>query len=365
MTVLAKNLVVVAMSGGVDSSVAALLLKEQGMEVVGVSMKTHDTPEEEVSHGGTCCTASDINDARRVCQQLDIPFYPMNFTEEFEEKVIQNFVNEYGQGRTPNPCVQCNDKLKFSALLQKAKQLGAYYLATGHYAQRSRDRTGKYHLLKGKDREKDQTYFLFGLGQEQLEHALFPVGKYTKAEVREFARAAGLKTADKEESQEICFVTQNDHVKFLEDRSPALRDKTGLFVDPEGKILGEHQGIHAYTIGQRRGLGVAAGERLYVADIRPEENKVVLGGKEALLKQGLIAKGVRWINRESVSSGHEVEVKLRYRHKGTPSILWIIDDTTVRIEFKEPEGAVTPGQAAVIYAGEEVLGGGWIEKGID
>jgi tRNA-specific 2-thiouridylase len=364
MTVLAKNLAVVAMSGGVDSSVAALLLKEQGMEVVGVSMKTHDRPADEVHEGGTCCTAADINDARRVCQQLDIPFYPIDFTEEFEEGVIRNFIAEYGQGRTPNPCVRCNDRLKFSALLKKARQLGAYYLATGHYAQKSRDRNGKYHLLKAKDREKDQTYFLFGLGQEQLEHTLFPIGKYVKEEVREFARAAALKTAEKPESQEICFVPNNDHVAFLEGRSPELEEKRGFFVDEEGKTLGGHQGIHAYTVGQRRGLGVAAGERLYVTEIVSGENKVVLGGREALLKNGLIARGMRWINREAVSSGIEVEVKLRHRHKGTPSILWIIDDATVRVEFKEPEGAVTPGQAAVLYSGEEVLGGGWIEKGL-
>ena len=364
MTVLAKNQVVVAMSGGVDSSVAALLLKEQGMEVIGISMKTHEMSEEDAREGHTCCSASDINDARRVCQQLDIPFYPINFTEEFEEKVIRNFVNEYGEGRTPNPCVQCNDKLKFSLLLQKARQLGAYYLATGHYAQKSRDRNGKYHLLKGRDREKDQTYFLFGLGQEQLEHVLFPIGKYTKEEVREFARAADLKTAEKPESQEICFVSNNDYVKFLENRAPELAEKKGLFVDSEENTLGEHQGIHAYTVGQRRGLGVSSSERLYVSEIMPEEGKVVLGNRESLLKHGLIAGRVRWVNRESVTSGQGVEVKIRHRHKGVPAVLWIIDDNTVRIEFREPEAAVTPGQAAVLYDGEELLGGGWIEKGL-
>ncbi|MBI3541477.1 MAG: tRNA 2-thiouridine(34) synthase MnmA [Deltaproteobacteria bacterium] len=360
MTVLSKKQVVVAMSGGVDSSVAALILKEQGLEVIGISMKTHDTPESD-TRSNTCCTASDINDARRVCQLLDIPFYPLNFKEQFQEKVIDYFKEEYGKGRTPNPCVACNSELKFSALLQEARKLGAYYLATGHYAQKVRDRGGKHHLMRAKDRAKDQTYFLFELGQEQLEHTLFPIGKYTKEEVREFARAAGLKTADKPESQEICFVPNNDHVEFLENSLPA---HPGNFVDQEGKVLGENRGIHAYTVGQRRGLGVSAGERMYVTDIIPEENKVVLGKKEDLLKQGVIANKVHWIHREAVASGMDVEVKLRHRHPGAPAVLWLINDETIRVEFKQPEGAITPGQAAVIYNQDEVLGGGWIEKGI-
>lgn len=364
MTILSKNKVLVAMSGGVDSSVAALLLKELGMEVIGVSMKTHETGEEEIVRGKTCCTASDINDARRVCQSLDIPFYALNFTDEFEEKVIQNFVQEYASGRTPNPCVHCNSRLKFSSLLQRAREMGAYYLATGHYAQKSKDRHGKYHLLRARDREKDQTYFLFGLGQEQLEHVLFPIGKYLKNEVREFAHSAGLKTADKPESQEICFIPDNDHAAFIERRFPQLHSSQGDFVDQEGRKIGSHQGIHAYTIGQRRGLGVAQGERLYVTEIEPSEQKIVLGKKEDLLKEGLIAKDIQWVNRDLVVAGSEVEVKLRHRHQGVRGMLSILDDKSVRIDFKAPEGAVTPGQAAVFYDGEEVLGGGWIEKGL-
>lgn len=364
MSILSKNRVVVAMSGGVDSSVAALLLKEQGMEVIGISMKTHDTTEEESILGKTCCTTSDINDARRVCQTLDIPFYALNFKEEFEESVIQNFAKEYAEGRTPNPCVQCNSKLKFASLLNKTRELEAYYLATGHYAQKSRDRHGKYHLMKARDVEKDQTYFLFGLGQEQLEHALFPIGKYTKEEVREFARVAGLKTADKPESQEICFIPDKDYAGFIERNLPQYRQPSGPFVDTEGNLLGEHHGTHAYTVGQRRGLGVAAGERLYVTQILPEEKKVVLGKKEDLLKGGLIARGMKWVNRDLITSGLEVEVRLRHRQKGILSTLWLIDEMTARVDFKTPEGAVTPGQAAVLYKDDEVLGGGWIDKSL-
>lgn len=352
------------MSGGVDSSVAALLLKEQGMEVIGISMKTHETPEGEPAPARTCCTAADINDARRVCQQLDIPFYAIDFLEEFEKKVVRYFAREYGEGRTPNPCIACNDHLKFTSLLEKARQLGAYYLATGHYAQKSRDRSGKYHLLRAKDRDKDQTYFLFGLEQLQLEHLLFPIGKYSKDEVREFARSAGLKTAEKPESQEICFIPDNDYVAFLERHFPEILRKPGAVVSQGGQVLASHRGVHAYTVGQRRGLGIAAGERMYVTGLDAGENKVVLGPKEALLKDGLVARGVRWINREAVTSGLPVEVQIRHRHKGVPSILWIVDETTVRAEFREPEGAVTPGQAAVFYHNNEILGGGWIEKGI-
>ena len=359
------------MSGGVDSSVAALLLQEQGMEVIGISMKTHDdmregptSSESLPSVGGTCCSAYDINDARGVCQKLDIPFYALNFKDEFQEKVIQNFVREYNRGRTPNPCVHCNEQIKFLALLQKAKSLGAYYLATGHYAQKSRDRNGRYHLWRGKDHDKDQSYFLFGLGQEELEHSLFPIGKYTKDEVREFARSAGLKTADKPESQEICFVPDNDYAGLIEKKFPEFAGRPGEFIDPAGESLGEHQGVHAYTIGQRRGLGVATGSRVYVTDIQTEENKIVLGEKKDLLKNGLVATGVRWVNREAVTTGAEVEARLRHRHKGVSGVLTLVDETTIHLDFTTPEGPVTPGQAAVLYLGDEVLGGGWIEKGL-
>lgn len=366
MTVLNKNRVVVAMSGGVDSSVAALLLKEQGMEVIGVSMKTH---EEENSSSETarktCCAARDIRDARLVCQKLDIPFYPLNLKEEFEEKVINYFVSEYGKGRTPNPCVPCNSHLKFSALLEKARQLGAYYLATGHYALKTQDRDGRYHLLRARDEEKDQSYFLFGLEQRQLEHTLFPVGRYTKEEVRDLARSAGLETAEKPESQEICFVTSGHYGEFVGKRLPTLPGSKGVIVDEAGRVLGKHSGVHSYTIGQRRGLGVAGGDRLYVTQLLPQENKVILGPKKALMKKGMVVSQVRWIQPEPVASGAEVLTRIRYRHAGTPSSLTVVDESTLRVDFSHEDGAITPGQAAVFYKGDEVLGGGWIEKGLD
>lgn len=293
---MSKNLVMVAMSGGVDSSVAAMLLKEQGMEVIGISMRTDDSlgpAEPDPSAAKSCYPSKDIDDARGVCQQLDIPFYPMDFSGEFRERVIEYFGKEYAQGRTPNPCVACNDHLKFTALLKQARQFGAYYLATGHYALKNRDRYGKYHLLRAKDRARDQTYFLFSLGQGELEHTLFPIGKYTKEDVRGFARSAGFKTAES-----------------------------------------------------------------------PEKNEVVLGSRESLLMNGLTANNVRWINRDMAEAGMVVEVKTGYRHPGAKAYLWIITETTVRIDFIEPEGSVPPGQTAVFYHGDEVLGGGWIEKGI-
>lgn len=310
-----------------------------------------------------CCAAEDIRDARRVCQHLDIPFYPVNLQEEFRD-VIDYFVSEYVRGRTPNPCVPCNDRLKFDALLQKARQLGAYSLATGHYVQKSRDRNGHYHLLKAKDREKDQSYFLFGLGQSQLEHLLFPVGRYGKEEVRELAQKAGLEVAEKPESQDICFVSTGRYAEFVEAKNPGLNGRKGVIVNEEGQVLGGHEGIHAFTIGQRRGLGVAGGERLYVTQILPEENKVVLGPKESLMRNGIQVAGVRWINPEPIVSGLEVETKIRYRHPGVPSSLTVLENAAVRVDFRQPDGAVTPGQAAVFYRGEELIGGGWIEKGL-
>ncbi|MBI2068217.1 MAG: tRNA 2-thiouridine(34) synthase MnmA [Deltaproteobacteria bacterium] len=365
MKVLSKNLVVVAMSGGVDSSVAAYLLKEQRFEVIGISMKTHESTEAGETRGQTCCAARDIRDARRVCQQLDIPFYPINFKAEFEKEVIQNFLSEYTQGRTPNPCVRCNQDLKFSALLQKAHQLGAYYLATGHYVQKVTDEKGHHHLLKAKDIGKDQSYFLFGLTQESLGHTLFPLGGLTKAEVRQIAKRAGLETSEKPESQEICFVSSGSYGDFVESRLGEAARSRGLFVTGGGMVLGEHAGIHRYTVGQRRGTGIATGEKVYVTEIRPEKHEVVLGPKESLLKKGVLVKGLQWVHPEPVSNGMNVLTKIRYRHLETPSLLTMIGNGLVRVDFENPDGAVTPGQAAVFYKGDELIGGGWIERAID
>ncbi len=365
---LSKKTVVVAMSGGVDSSAAAYLLKQEGYDVIGVSMKTHETTEDEMAKGKTCCTSLDIMDARRVCQQLDIPFYAINFVDEFEEKVIQRFGSEYAQGRTPNPCVYCNSFLKFDSLLQKARELGAYYLATGHYARKEKDADGRYHLIRSIDDEKDQTYFLFGLKQEQLEHILFPVGGYRKAEVRKLAEEAGLRTAHKPESQEICFVPNNDYSSFLSKNYPEFTKPSGDFVNPEGEVLGPHEGIHGYTVGQRRGLRVAAGERLYVLEILPKENRVILGRKEELLKTGLKASGVHWIQstvgKEKGFVGKEVLVQIRHRHAGVMAIIEMAQGNELVVRFKTPEGAVTPGQVAVVYDGNEVLGGGFIDQAL-
>jgi len=338
-------------------------MKEQGNEVIGISMKTHE--ENGDGRAKTCCAARDIQDARRICQQLDIPFYPLNLKEEFSQGVIGEFAAEYSRGRTPNPCVLCNDRLKFTALLSKAKQLGAYYLATGHYVQKIRDGNGRYHLHKARDLEKDQSYFLFGLSQAQLEHLLFPIGRCTKAEVRELARTAGLETAEKPESQEICFVSSGHYSDIVESRYPALKGRRGVIVNREGQVLGEHDGIHAFTVGQRRGLKVSGADRLYVTQLIPEQNKVVLGSKEDLMRKGVLVKGTRWINPDLVTSGLEVETKIRYRHPPIRSTLSVLDEGTLRVGFERPDGAIAPGQAAVFYRGEELLGGGWIEEGID
>lgn len=360
-----KKRVVIAMSGGVDSSVAAALLKEEGWDVVGISMQIWDYSTFTAEHGeqfGSCCSLDDIHDARRVAEQIGIPFYVINFEEEFQRLVIDDFTDEYFRGRTPNPCVRCNQKLKFELLLKKARELDADFLATGHYAKVEQGEDGLFRLAKGADPAKDQSYFLFTLTQEQLGHTLFPLGGMTKPQVRGLAAKYGLRVADKGESQEICFVPDDDYVRFLEDeRGAGLL--SGNIVDRSGNILGRHQGTYRYTIGQRKGLGVSHSEPLYVTGIDAERKEVVVGEREELNGAGLTAADLNWITTPPASE-FEAACKIRYRHNPVPCIVTLVQDNCAEVRFKKPEKSVTPGQAVVFYDGEVVLGGGWIESAV-
>jgi tRNA-specific 2-thiouridylase len=349
------------MSGGVDSSVAALLLKQQGYEVIGISMKLSDMPENPSVKTSGCCSVKDFNDARSVCDALGIPFYAMNFKEEFKEKVMNTFVSEYLKGRTPNPCVLCNQEIKFNTFLIKASELGAEFVATGHYARVERDeQTGQFQLLKGKDPQKDQSYFLFSLRKEELPRILFPVGMMTKSEVREIARSHHLKTKDKPESQEICFVPNDDHGRFIESFAPNQVSSGGEFVDDQGQVLGHHPGIHHFTIGQRRGTQVSVGRRFYVKQIDPVTNRITLSEDKELYHERLVASSVSWIG-DPPSENQTVTAKIRYRHEGALCQVSGLGSDQVEVRFETSQRAITPGQAVVFYLGDEVLGGGWIE----
>ncbi len=359
---MARKKAVVAMSGGVDSSTALALLVEQGYECVGVSMQLWDYSTKDDGSGataGSCCTLDDIHDARRVADRLCVPFYVVNVEEAFSKEVVDYFISAYTSGSTPNPCIKCNQILKFEVLLRKAIGLEADYLVTGHYARIEAAPWG-YRLLKGIDPAKDQSYFLFTMTQRQLERVLFPLGGLTKAEVREHARRLGLRTSEKAESQEICFVEEPSYGEFLSSRVPNL---PGDIVDTNGKILGPHKGLFNYTIGQRKGLNLSGGP-FYVLDIDVPKNRVVVGGIDELFATGLTANDVNWIDPEAQDAARTglsgVEAKIRYRHAGAACVVTSNDDGTIRMEFSEPQKAVTPGQAVVIYRGEEVLGGGWI-----
>ena len=352
--------VVVAMSGGVDSSVAALLLVREGYEVIGVTMQLWPwvPPEEEGRRGG-CCSLSAVEDARRVAFRLGIPHYVLNFRELFDRTVVEYFAREYARGRTPNPCIACNRYIKFQALLGRARELEAEFLATGHYARRAYDpKTGRYLLLRGRDRRKDQSYVLYCVTQEQLSRLLFPLGELTKREVRRLAREEGLPVAEKEESQEICFV-EGEYPEVVAARHPeALRP--GPIVDREGRVLGLHRGIARYTRGQRRGLGVASPRPLYVVDIRPEERKLVVGPEEEARAREIRVGDLNLVALERLDAPRPAQVQVRYRSPARPALLFP-EDGTVRVEFEEPEWAPAPGQAAVFYEDELVLGGGVIE----
>ena len=350
---------VVAMSGGVDSSVAAYRLSEAGFEVIGIFMRSGIFAEDKETGEKRCCSANDARDARSVARALKIRFYVLNCERDFEG-LIDYFCRQYSSGRTPNPCIICNQRLKFGRLLNFARSLKAEYVATGHYA-RIEKSNGRFLLARGLDPRKDQAYVLFSLSQEQLSRAIFPVGELKKRQVREIARKLGLKTKDKPESQEICFVPEDDYRILLRGRL-ADRIRPGKIVDMLGRVLGEHKGIEFFTIGQRRGLGIAAGEPLYVVAIDREKDLVVVGREEDLYKTKFRVSSINWIALPQPPPKLEAQVKIRYAHKAAPAIISPMKDGTAAIEFARPQRAITPGQAAVFYQGPLVLGGGWIER---
>lgn len=355
-----KGRVVVGMSGGVDSSVAAYLLKEAGYEVIGVTMQIwQDEEPETVEENGGCCGLSAVDDARRVAQNLGIPYYVMNFKQEFRENVMDYFISEYLSGRTPNPCIACNRYVKWESLLKRSLDIGADYIATGHYAQIKQLPNGRYTLQKSATAAKDQTYALYNLTQDQLSKTLMPVGQYTKEEIREIANRIQLPVANKPDSMEICFVPDGDYAGFIEDNTDK-KIEPGNFVNTKGKVIGRHKGITHYTIGQRKGLNLSMGHPVFVVEIRPETNEVVIGDNEEVFTRELVADRLNFMSRENFEDGMEVLAKIRYNHKGSVCRLYHEGDDQVRCVFNEPQRAVTPGQAVVFYEEDYVLGGGTI-----
>ena len=351
--------VVVAMSGGVDSSVAAALMAEAGHEVIGLSMQLYDQRDGEVRFG-TCCTIDDLHDARRVAARLGIPHYIVNFEREFETHVVSNFVSEYAAGRTPIPCVHCNGDLKFATLAARAEGFGADAVATGHYARVERDAaTGRYLLKRGCDAAKDQSYFLFTLTQAQLAHAAFPVGALDKQAVRAQARALDLPVADKPDSHEICFVPDGDQAGFVEKHGGA--GAGGAIRDVEGRVVGTHGGVHRFTVGQRKGLGLSSPIPLYVVGIDAANETVTVGPRAALERRSVTARQVNWIAGYAPPIASRATAQIRHRHPEAAATISPLDDDRVQVEFDRPQSAVAPGQALVIYGGDVVLGGGWIE----
>lgn len=350
--------VAVAMSGGVDSSVAAALLKQQGHDVVGVTMRFLDQDLAQAGRG--CCGIQAVRDAARVSARLGFPHYPLDFRQDFERDIIENFCSEYSRGRTPNPCIRCNEKVKFRVLLARLQELGAESLATGHHARVTRD-NGSWQLRKGVDPRKDQSYFLYTMTQDQMTRVLMPVGEHTKAEVRSLARRLGLAVAEKAESQEICFIPDSDYPGFLRRRRPDMF-RPGPVLDTSGNEIGQHEGIARYTVGQRRGFGIALGERRYVTSIDAGRNAVVLGTEDDVRSRQGFVEDVNWVSGRPPEAPLDAVVKIRYQHSGAQARVEPLENRCARVSFAEPQWAITPGQAMVFYRGDVVLGGGTIGR---
>ena len=364
------GLVAVAMSGGVDSSTVAAVLQQQGRPVVGLTMQLWNQRRlPELQGAGPaqhrCCSLDDVYDAKRVAQHLNFPHYVVNFEEQFEQRVVRPFVDQYLAGRTPIACTNCNTDVKFEPLLRMARQIGAERLATGHYARiRRNESTGRHELLRARDESKDQSYFLWGLSQEQLAGSDFPLGEMTKEEVRELARRVSLPVAEKPESMELCFVPNGNYVQFIHayshERRIPIGESEGEIVNESGDVVGKHNGVHNFTIGQRKGLGFAAGKPLYVLSIDPQANRVVVGDDDALRTTSFEVEAVNWVSIAQPVSPIAAQVKIRHKHEPASARVEALDDSRARITFETPQRAVTPGQAAIFYDGETVLGGGWI-----
>ena len=365
------GLIAVAMSGGVDSSTVAAVLQQQGHPIVGLTMQLWNQRRLPELRGDgpaqhRCCSLDDVYDAKNVARHLNFPHYVVNFEEQFEARVVRPFVDQYLSGRTPIACTNCNSDVKFEPLLRMARQIGAERLATGHYARIvHNDETARWELLRARDDSKDQSYFLWGLAQEQLSRSEFPLGELTKEEVRALARRVNLPVAEKPESMELCFVPNGNYVQFIQaysnERGISLQNGEGEIVDEDGEIIGRHNGVHNFTIGQRKGLGFATGKPLYVLSIDPQNNRIVAGEDNALRKNVCELEGINWVSIERTAAPFRAFVKIRHKHEPAPATVEPLDDSHARITFETPQRAITPGQAAVFYDGARVLAGGWIK----